>query len=157
MNRRAPVSNLFLLELILSITLFALTASICATFFTRAHILTNDAIQLQQAVTRTSSIADIVRISNSPSDCIQRIREMFPDSVVSEDQSQICLYFKQDGSCTTSANASFSVTTAFSVRDNFCIADIICKAVKDRKEPVTTPVLYTLTVKHALDERSEPS
>jgi hypothetical protein len=155
MNRRAPVSNLFLLELILSITLFALTASICTTFFTKAHILTNDAIQLQQAATRASGIADIARISDTSSDCIRQIQDLFPEAEVSGDQTQLTIYFNQDGICTTSGRASYSVNVAFSVQDNFCITDIVCSAVQGRKEPVTSPILYTLTVKHALDERGD--
>ena len=52
-------NSLFLMELILSILFFTLTAAVCLQLFVKAHVLSQDTINLNHAVTQAQNFAEI--------------------------------------------------------------------------------------------------
>jgi hypothetical protein len=151
MKRRASITNLFLLELILSITIFGLTASICATFFSKAHILTYNALQLRQAVTCTTNIADIFRTSRSTDDCITRLQRIYPDTIVESDHSLLTLCFDEIGQNVPLDESDFFITVKFSKNDDCSTADLTCESSPDSRTHSASRLQYELTVKHIMD------
>ena len=54
-------SSLFLIELIIAILFFSLVSAVCLKAFTRSHILNQDARDLNAALTRVESTAELLR------------------------------------------------------------------------------------------------
>ncbi|MCH4208465.1 MAG: hypothetical protein LKF79_06060 [Solobacterium sp.] len=65
---KASSSNLFLLELILSILIFALASAVCVSFFMRSHTLSTSAYDLNHSVECADNAAEIVRSADSEED-----------------------------------------------------------------------------------------
>lgn len=54
-------SSLFLIELIIAILFFSLVSAVCLKAFTRSHILNQDARDLNAALMRVESTAELLR------------------------------------------------------------------------------------------------
>ena len=61
MSRGAPRANLFLLELVLDLCVFALCAAVCVGLLVRAHDLSRESGRLTQAVYLAQSAAEAAR------------------------------------------------------------------------------------------------
>lgn len=61
MSRGAPRANLFLLELVLDLFVFALCAAVCVGLLVRAHDLSRESGRLTQAVYLAQSAAEAAR------------------------------------------------------------------------------------------------
>ena len=52
MNRKGSKSALFLMELILAILFFAAASAVCVQLFVKAHLMSQDTVDLNRAVAR---------------------------------------------------------------------------------------------------------
>ena len=78
-KNRAQSSSLFLMELILAILFFSITSAVCVQFFVKSHLLSQESQVLTQAVNECSTIAEILRTSDSLSSAEQLIAQEYPD------------------------------------------------------------------------------
>ena len=70
MLKRTPAkrSSLFLLELIIAILFFSLTSAVCVQFFVRAHLISRQAQELNQALEKVSGCTEIFLAGDDFSD-----------------------------------------------------------------------------------------
>lgn len=108
---KASSSSLFLMELILSILIFALASAVCVSFFVRSHTLSVQAQQMNQAVQSVDQAAELIRGSASTEDLEQQLQQAYPNVVssgsldagltytVTEDSTgnTLTIVLKQDG------------------------------------------------------------
>lgn len=64
MNRRNSRSALFLMELILAILFFAAASAVCVQLFVRAHLVSRDTRDLNQAMASAQSAAAVLQAEN---------------------------------------------------------------------------------------------
>lgn len=92
MNKYRPVkSSIFLLEIILNIIFFAITATICVQLFFKAHMLSNHAQLLHNAVSSCSSIAEIYQSGRNGKELVL---SLYPNAI--ELNSTILFYFDKN-------------------------------------------------------------
>ena len=73
-NRISP-SNLFLMELIISLLLFAVLSAACVTIFMKAHTMSEEAVLLSRGTDGLSSLAELIRGCDSPGEMMAAIAE----------------------------------------------------------------------------------
>ncbi|NCB33236.1 MAG: hypothetical protein EOM64_05060 [Erysipelotrichia bacterium] len=88
MNRKPKPSssNLFLLELILSILIFALASTVCVSFFIHSHKMSIDAYRLNRAVECADSAAEICRSADSRDQLDAYLKDAYGSSIQTSDQ-----------------------------------------------------------------------
>lgn len=61
MNRKGSKSALFLMELILAILFFAAASAVCVQLFVKAHLMSQDTVDLNRAVAGAETAAAVLR------------------------------------------------------------------------------------------------
>lgn len=67
-QRHNNISSLFLLELILAVLFFSVASALCIQIFTKAHLMSQDARDLNFAVNEVSSMAEQISAGTLHSD-----------------------------------------------------------------------------------------
>lgn len=93
-------SHLFLLEITLAILFFSLASAVCLRCFAKSHILSQQATELNQAVSQTENVAELLRSlpENKRTD-VSRITERLQEEYPMIEQvaaGQWILYFDDD-------------------------------------------------------------
>ena len=70
-QRHNNTSSLFLLELILAVLFFSVASALCIQIFTKAHLMSQDARDLNFAVNEVSSMAEQISAGTLHSDTAQ--------------------------------------------------------------------------------------
>ncbi len=87
-RHRASHGSLFLMELIFSILLFTIIATICISGFVKAHTLSRDASLQTHYATMAGNIAEMFRSGEDWDSTIKEILAYYPEaSVISSDDS----------------------------------------------------------------------
>lgn len=146
-QNRAHASSLFLLELILAILFFSVASAVCVRFFVKAHVLSEQAQELNMAVYETSGIAEIVGKSDSMEEAFLLISDHFP--ALSGDASAFTLYYDADFTPCASDQAAYVIHTALSEENRLLQASIESEKLEDAS------ILYSLTAKHHLPGGSD--
>ena len=81
-RHRASHGSLFLMELIFSILLFTIIATICIVGFVKSHTLSRDASLQTHYVTIASNIAEIIRSGETVEETISSFETYYPDAVM---------------------------------------------------------------------------
>ncbi|MEF9916510.1 MAG: hypothetical protein RSD97_04745 [Lachnospiraceae bacterium] len=140
MKKEVPKrSSLFLLELIISILFFSLASAVCIQLFAKAHLQSNQTAELNMAVTKASSIAEIIR--NSP-DPIDALWKQFPQ--LKQKQHSLILYCDTAWNTCSMPKAFYVIEIHIKSRHQMFIGMIEIH----RRD--STATLYHLTVKHHL-------
>ncbi len=84
-------SSIFLMELIISILFFALCSAVCIQLFVYSNTLGNESFDRDHAVTKASSIAEVIIANNGET---EPLFDIFP--MVKEDV-YIVTYYDEDG------------------------------------------------------------
>lgn len=77
--KQKPRSTLFLMEMIIAVCFFAVTAAICTQVFVKAHILTGRTSELNQAVLHAENAAEAFRSSDGD---FESFALLFPEAEV---------------------------------------------------------------------------
>lgn len=105
MNQRSnSKTSLFLMELIVAIFFFSLSAAICVRLFVNAHILAEKTVNLNNALTWSQSLAESFTGKNGQ---IEEIGALYPSAFITEDS--LILFFDKDWKVISSdiSSASF--------------------------------------------------
>lgn len=144
MKRRtqARSSSLFLMELILAIMLFTITAAVCVQLTAKAHSLSRDSALLNSAVNECSTLAEIISSSDNSDRAIRLLSEEYPGSKLQQtgDSRSLTFFYDENYMPASEKNASHRITADISVKDGLVSA--VIKAEK----------LYSLEVKHYTGE-----
>lgn len=127
-QRHNNTSSLFLLELILAVLFFSVASALCIQIFTKAHLMSQDARDLNFAVNEVSSMA-----------------EQMPDDSL---QDATAYYNSSYASC-EKADAVYVLTVHYEPEDTLLKAHISMDTVADNRN------IYTLDVTKHRQRRAE--
>ena len=127
-QRHNNTSSLFLLELILAVLFFSVASALCIQIFTKAHLMSQDARDLNFAVNEVSSMA-----------------EQMPDDSL---QDAAAYYDRSYASC-EKADAVYVLTVHYEPEDTLLKAHISMDTVADNRN------IYTLDVTKHRQRRAE--
>lgn len=127
-QRHNNTSSLFLLELILAVLFFSVASALCIQIFTKAHLMSQDARDLNFAVTEVSSMA-----------------EQMPDDSL---QDAAAYYDSSYASC-KKADAVYVLTVHYEPEDTLLKAHISMDTIADNRN------IYTLDVTKHRQRRAE--
>ena len=122
--RRQSKSGLFLMELILNLLVFCLLCGSALLFFTKSHLLSEEATMINNAVQITSSLAGIYETDREGLDAVVKA---YP--LTYADGNNVILYFDNDYQPCEKEDSYYSITisstdsTANSVDICFCDRD----------------------------------
>lgn len=140
--KRVRSSNLFLMELILSIFFFILTASLCVQVFAKAHTVSEDAKALNFAVTECGSAAELVTASGSTADFRGNFALLSDGEITETDDGCLAVYFDGEKAPCGPSDAVFCLICDISEKDSMLTAKI------DFKELSGGEIIYSLTAEH---------
>lgn len=127
-QRHNNTSSLFLLELILAVLFFSVASALCIQIFTKAHLMSQDARDLNFAVNEVSSMA-----------------EQMPDDSL---QDAAAYYDSSYASC-EKADAVYVLTVHYEPEDTLLKAHISMDTIDDNRN------IYTLDVTKHQQRRAE--
>lgn len=127
-QRHNNISSLFLLELILAVLFFSVASALCIQIFTKAHLMSQDARDLNFAVNEVSSMA-----------------EQMPDDSL---QDAAAYYDSSYASC-EKADAVYILTVHYEPEDTLLKAHISMDTIADNRN------IYTLDVTKHRQRRAE--
>lgn len=127
-QRHNNISSLFLLELILAVLFFSVASALCIQIFTKAHLMSQDARDLNFAVNEVSSMA-----------------EQMPDDSL---QDAAAYYDSGYASC-EKADAVYVLTVHYEPEDTLLKAHISMDTIADNRN------IYTLDVTKHRQRRAE--
>lgn len=127
-QRHNNTSSLFLLELILAVLFFSVASALCIQIFTKAHLMSQDARDLNFAVNEVSSMA-----------------EQMPDDSL---QDAAAYYDSSYASC-EKADAVYVLTVHYESEDTLLKAHISMDTINDNRN------IYTLDVTKHRQRRAE--
>lgn len=121
-------NSLFLMELILSILFFALTAAVCLQLFVKAHVLSQDTINLNHAVTEAQNFAEVFLAGDGS---LRRFPDYFidqltPDSCSYDDSGILCsftLFYDKDWNPSGLSDCTYQITIAYTQKDQPAMRD----------------------------------
>lgn len=102
----AKRSSLFLLELIIAILFFSLASAVCVRFFVKAHTISRDAVELNNALEKVSGYAEVFLAADSFSAYIEDYTD---GQLVAENDSEYLIYYNSDWEICGSADASYTI------------------------------------------------
>lgn len=127
-QRHNNTSSLFLLELILAVLFFSVASALCIQIFTKAHLMSQDARDLNFAVNEVSSMAE-----QMPDDSLQDAATYYDSSYASCEK----------------ADAVYVLTVHYEPEDTLLKAHISMDTVADNRN------IYTLDVTKHRQRRAE--
>lgn len=112
MSKQVPKrSNIFLMELILTILFFALAAAVCMQFFAGAKALSDKTQATNKGLIVAKNIESIFTGADDP---LGAINAAYPAAVVSD--SSVTLTYDRDFNETAAENAVYTITAAWQPR-----------------------------------------
>lgn len=127
-QRHNNTSSLFLLELILAVLFFSVASALCIQIFTKAHLMSQDARDLNFAVNEVSSMA-----TQMPDDSLQ----------------DAAAYYDSSYASCKKADAVYVLTVHYEPEDTLLKAHISMDTVADNRN------IYTLDVTKHRQRRAE--
>lgn len=165
-QRHNNTSSLFLLELILAVLFFSVASALCIQIFTKAHLMSQDARDLNFAVNEVSSMAeqisagtlhpdtaassDDTAASSSDTAASSDDTASDPSTQISNDawQDDTAYYDSSYASC-EKADAVYVLTVHYEPEDTLLKAHISMDTIADNRN------IYTLDVTNHLQRRAE--
>ena len=165
-QRHNNTSSLFLLELILAVLFFSVASALCIQIFTKAHLMSQDARDLNFAVNEVSSMAeqisagtlhpataassDDTAASSGDTAASSDDTASDPSTQISNDawQDDTAYYDSSYASC-EKADAVYVLTVHYEPEDTLLKAHISMDTIADNRN------IYTLDVTNHLQRRAE--
>lgn len=151
-QRHNNTSSLFLLELILAVLFFSVASALCIQIFTKAHLMSQDARDLNFAVNEVSSMAEQISAGtlHPATAASSDDTASDPSSQISNDawQDDTAYYDSSYASC-EKADAVYVLTVHYEPEDTLLKAHISMDTIADNRN------IYTLDVTNHLQRRAE--
>lgn len=158
-QRHNNTSSLFLLELILAVLFFSVASALCIQIFTKAHLMSQDARDLNFAVNEVSSMAEQISAgtlhpataaSSDDTAASSGDTASDPSTQISNDawQDDTAYYDSSYASC-EKADAVYVLTVHYEPEDTLLKAHISMDTIADNRN------IYTLDVTNHLQRRAE--
>lgn len=158
-QRHNNTSSLFLLELILAVLFFSVASALCIQIFTKAHLMSQDARDLNFAVNEVSSMAEQISAgtlhpataaSSDDTAASSGDTASDPSTQISNDawQDDTAYYDSSYASC-EKADAVYVMTVHYEPEDTLLKAHISMDTIADNRN------IYTLDVTKHRQRRAE--
>lgn len=151
-QRHNNISSLFLLELILAVLFFSVASALCIQIFTKAHLMSQDARDLNFAVNEVSSIAEQISAGTLHSDTAASSDDTAsdPSTQMPDDSLQDAAAYYDSGyaSC-EKADAVYVLTVHYEPENTLLKAHISMDTIADNRN------IYTLDVTKHRQRRAE--
>lgn len=158
-QRHNNTSSLFLLELILAVLFFSVASALCIQIFTKAHLMSQDARDLNFAVNEVSSMAEQISAdtlhpataaSSDDTAASSGDTASDPSTQISNDawQDDTAYYDSSYASC-EKADAVYVLTVHYEPEDTLLKAHISMDTIADNRN------IYTLDVTKHRQRRAE--
>ena len=151
-QRHNNTSSLFLLELILSVLFFSVASALCIQIFTKAHLMSQDARNLNFAVNEVSSMAEQISAGTLHSDTAASSGDTAsdPSTQMPDDSLQdAAAYYDSSYASCEKADAVYVLTVHYEPEDTLLKAHISMDTVADNRN------IYTLDVTKHRQRRAE--
>ena len=126
-------SSLFLMELLIAILFFSLSAAVCVRIFVKSYTLELESADLNYAVNASTSVAEILRHHETP---VEYLKTTYP--LADFNKNSICIYYDTDWQPSTMENCTYMLELTLNESTTCVIGQIdVFKADQ---------VLYTLTI-----------
>ena len=151
-QRHNNISSLFLLELILAVLFFSVASALCIQIFTKAHLMSQDARDLNFAVNEVSSMAEQISAGTLHSDTAASSDDTAsdPSTQMPDDSLQDAAAYYDSGyaSC-EKADAVYVLTVHYEPENTLLKAHISMDTLADNRN------IYTLDVTKHRQRRAE--
>lgn len=151
-QRHNNISSLFLLELILAVLFFSVASALCIQIFTKAHLMSQDARDLNFAVNKVSSMAEQILAGTLHSDTAASSDDTAsdPSTQMPDDSLQDAAAYYDSGyaSC-EKADAVYVLTVHYEPENTLLKAHISMDTIADNRN------IYTLDVTKHRQRRAE--
>ena len=151
-QRHNNISSLFLLELILAVLFFSVASALCIQIFTKAHLMSQDARDLNFAVHEVSSMAEQISAGTLHSDTAASSDDTAsdPSTQMPDDSLQDAAAYYDSGyaSC-EKADAVYVLTVHYEPENTLLKAHISMDTIADNRN------IYTLDVTKHRQRRAE--
>ena len=151
-QRHNNISSLFLLELILAVLFFSVASALCIQIFTKAHLMSQDARDLNFAVNEVSSMAEQISAGTLHSDTAASSDDTAsdPSTQMPDDSLQDAAAYYDSGyaSC-EKADAVYVLTVHYEPENTLLKAHISMDTIADNRN------IYTLDVTKHRQSRAE--
>lgn len=151
-QRHNNISSLFLLELILAVLFFSVASALCIQIFTKAHLMSQDARDLNFAVNEVSSMAEQISAGTLHSDTAASSDDTAsdPSTQMPDDSLQdAAAYYDSSYASCEKADAVYVLTVHYEPEDTLLKAHISMDTVADNRN------IYTLDVTKHRQRRAE--
>lgn len=151
-QRHNNTSSLFLLELILAVLFFSVASALCIQIFTKAHLMSQDARDLNFAVNEVSSMAEQISAGTLHSDTAASSDDTAsdPSTQMPDDSLQdAAAYYDSSYASCEKANAVYVLTVHYEPEDTLLKAHISMDTIADNRN------IYTLDVTKHRQRRAE--
>ena len=151
-QRHNNTSSLFLLELILAVLFFSVASALCIQIFTKAHLMSQDASDLNFAVNEVSSMAEQISAGTLHSDTAASSDDTAsdPSTQMPDDSLQdAAAYYDSSYASCEKADAVYVLTVHYEPEDTLLKAHISMDTVADNQN------IYTLDVTKHRQRRAE--
>lgn len=151
-QRHNNTSSLFLLELILAVLFFSVASALCIQIFTKAHLMSQDARDLNFAVNEVSSMAEQISAGTLHSDTAASSDDTAsdPSTQMPDDSLQnAAAYYDSSYASCEKADAVYVLTVHYEPEDTLLKAHISMDTVADNRN------IYTLDVTKHRQRRAE--
>ena len=151
-QRHNNISSLFLLELILAVLFFSVASALCIQIFTKAHLMSQDARDLNFAVNEVSSMAEQISAGTLHSDTAASSDDTAsdPSTQMPDDSLQDAAAYYDSGyaSC-EKADAVYVLTVHYEPENTLLKAHLSMDTIADNRN------IYTLDVTKHRQRRAE--
>lgn len=151
-QRHNNISSLFLLELILAVLFFSVASALCIQIFTKAHLMSQDARDLNFAVNEVSSMAEQISAGTLHSDTAASSDDTAsdPSTQMPDDSLQdAAAYYDSSYASCEKADAVYVLTVHYEPEDTLLKAHISMDTIADNRN------IYTLDVTKHRQRRAE--
>lgn len=151
-QRHNNTSSLFLLELILAVLFFSVASALCIQIFTKAHLMSQDARDLNFAVNEVSSMAEQISAGTLHSDTAASSDDTAsdPSTQMPDDSLQdAAAYYDSSYASCEKADAVYVLTVHYEPENTLLKAHISMDTIADNRN------IYTLDVTKHRQRRAE--
>ena len=151
-QRHNNTSSLFLLELILAVLFFSVASALCIQIFTKAHLMSKDARDLNFAVNEVSSMAEQISAGTLHSDTAASSDDTAsdPSTQMPDDSLQdAAAYYDSSYASCKKADAVYVLTVHYEPEDTLLKAHISMDTIADNRN------IYALDVTKHRQRRAE--
>lgn len=151
-QRHNNTSSLFLLELILAVLFFSVASALCIQIFTKAHLMSQDARDLNFAVNEVSSMAEQISAGTLHSDTAASSDDTAsdPSTQMPDDSLQdAAAYYDSSYASCKKADAVYVLTIHYEPEDTLLKAHISMDTIADNRN------IYALDVTKHRQRRAE--